>query len=203
MTILTTASVTAWDHPPEGGVRAHRWSVDEYYGVARAGVLDADTHLELIDGEVIEHMSPIGAPHVTAVTLASEALRTAFGEGFVLRVQSPLRLSSFSEPEPDLLIVTGRVRDYAQRHPNPPDVRLLIEVSETTLAFDRGRKAALYASAGISDYWIINLIDNQLEIYRSPAGEMGYQQVAILVGEEEVAPLASPAATILVTDLLP
>lgn len=152
-------------------------------------------------------MSPQNSPHYTAIRLTEEALRTAFGASYDIRVQGPLDVSLSSQPEPDLAVVRGTARDYASAHPST--ALLVVEVAESSLAFDRGEKASLYASAGIPEYWIVNLSDRRLEIYRDPiplAGQpygYGYRSCTHYLAADTVSPLAAAQGAIKVTDLLP
>jgi Uma2 family endonuclease len=164
-----------------------------------AGVFHPEARLELIDGDII-NMTPQGSLHVTAVRLTEERLRLAFPKGYDIRVQMPLALDANSEPEPDIAVVTGNLLDYRDAHPNT--AALIVEVADTTLPFDRHQKKRLYARNGIKDYWILNLIDQQLEVYRNPE-EDDYKQILTLRSEESVAPLAAPESNIAIEDLLP
>jgi Uma2 family endonuclease len=139
----------------------------------------------------------------------ARALEAAFGEGFHVRRQEPLILSGVSEPEPDLLVVAGSYEDYVAEHPETQDIRLLVEVSDTSLRFDRGRKAALYARGGIEDYWIMNLSNRTLEVRREPAPVAGSRRrfacrsVETLSTDDQIAPLSRPGALLRVGDLFP
>jgi Uma2 family endonuclease len=122
-------------------------------------------------------------------------------------MQGPLDLRPHSEPEPDVAVVPGRRQDYAVRHPHI--ALLVVEVSDTSLAQDRGDKASLYAAAGITDYWIVNLVDGQLEVFRNPIADPSqrhghrYADVIVLARSDRVTPLAFPSVSIPVADLLP
>lgn len=142
-----------------------RWSRQDYEKMIDAGLFPPGTHAELLDGVVLE-MSPQHSPHATAVCLAAEALREVFGRGHTMRVQLPLALDPDSEPEPDVAVVPGSPRAYRAAH--PASALLIVEVSDTTLAYDRERKGSLYARAGITDYWIVNIPAQRLEVYRRP-----------------------------------
>src|SRR5262245_27044206 len=137
--------------------RTRRWTRDEYYQMADLCWFQ-DQRVELIDEEIIER-SPQRNQHSVALLLVEEALRAAFGNGFWIRTQLPLHLASESEPEPDVAVVPGRAREY---HEHPTTALLVVEVSDATLGFDSKRKASLYASAHIADYWIVNLADERL-----------------------------------------
>ena len=184
----------------------HRWSRHEYGRLIDQGFFDEDDPIELLDGLLLVK-EPQHSPHRTAVLLVSKALERAFGEGWFVQTQSPIILDDRSEPEPDVCVVRGSPRDYAAAHPTRP--ALIVEVAQSGLSLARGRKAAAYARAGITDYWILNLGDRVLEIYREatrpgPARRnWGYLMIETLSADTTVTPLAAPGATIRVTDLLP
>jgi len=174
--------------------------------MAEKGVFRPGEHVELIGGRIIA-MSPQNSPHATSVLLAYEALRTLFASGCVLRMQLPLNLSPFSQPEPDIAVVKGSVRDYAAAH--PATALLVVEVAESTLAFDRGEKSSLYASADIQEYWVLNLVDRRLEVFRDPIPMPNqphghaYRTCTFYLATDAVTPLAAPHGSISVADLLP
>jgi Uma2 family endonuclease len=187
-------------------IRTRRWTRDEYERLGELGVFGPDEPIELIGGELIVS-EPKGSPHETAVGLAEDGLRAAFGSGWVVRVGSPIALDDESEPEPDVAVVPGQRRDYSAAHPSLPV--LIVEVAETSLAWDRDHKGSLYARAGVLDYWIVDLIGRALEVYRQPAPDLSarfgwrYSSVDIVRPEATVFPLALPGAGISVVDLLP
>jgi Uma2 family endonuclease len=171
-----------------------------------AGIFAPGERVELIDGEIIE-MSPQKSPHSTAISLTAESLRVAFGAGHHVRVQMPLALDPHSEPEPDVAVVLGSPRDYRDAH--PASALLVVEVTDSTLAYDRDQKGSLYARAGIVDYWVLNLADRGLEVYRdpglSPEARYGwsYHTIHHYSVDTNVSPLAAPQVRIAVADLLP
>jgi len=180
---------------------------EEFEKAGQAGIFGPEERLELIGGEVVKKVSPQHNPHATSVVLSAEALRRAFGEAFHVRVQVPMALGPHSEPEPDVYVVPGSPRDYEDEHPRT--AVLVVEVADTSLAFDRRVKASLYASAGIPEYWLLNLSARVLEVHRDP-GPMAdepfahhYRSITRHPGNESVAPLAASAAAIRVADLLP
>jgi Uma2 family endonuclease len=136
-----------------------------------------------------------------------EALRTAFGPGWQIRGQGPLALDEESEPEPDVAVVAGSFRDYVDGHPSRPV--LVVEISESSLGLDRDHKGSLYARASLAEYWVVNLVDQALEVYRDPgpdpAAPFGwrYRSVEVLRGEAATSPLASAGASVHVRDVLP
>ena len=188
----------------------HRWSRHEYGQMIDHGLLDEDDPIELLDGLLLVK-EPQHSPHRTAVLLAAKALELGFGEGWFVQTQSPIILDDRSEPEPDVCVVRGSPRDYAAAHPTRPAliVEVAQEVAQSGLLLARGRKAAAYARAGIADYWILNLGDRVLEVHREPARpgparrNWGYLAIDTLSAGATVTPLAVPAATIRVADLLP
>lgn len=183
----------------------YRWSRDEYARMIDHGLLDEDDPVELLDGLLLVK-EPQHSPHRTAILLAAKALERAFGDGWFVQMQSPIVLDDRSEPEPDVCVVRGTPRDYAAAHPTRP--ALVVEITQSGLAFARGRKASAYARAGIQEYWIVNLDARLLEVHRdpvSPARERHalYSTIEILSAEARVTPLAAPGALIRVADLLP
>ena len=154
----------------ESWPRPHRLTVDEYYRMVKVGLLSPDDRVELIEGEIVD-MPPIGSRHAAKVTVLAKLLIRAVGDTADVRIQAPVRLGSRSEPQPDLALLKRSSNAYANAHPAAADVLLLIEVSESTLHFDLNAKARLYAKYGIPEYWVVDLIDNQLHCHRRPAGE--------------------------------
>ena len=185
-------------------VQPKRWTRREYDRMAEAGILDPDEHVQLIEGEIVT-MTPQNSPHSAAIGLVETALRQIFGPAHWIRTQLPIIVDPDSEPEPDLTVVAGSPREYVHEHPRT--ALLVVEVADTTLALDRDRKARVYARAGISEYWIVNLAERCLEVYRDPLNPPGqparYQTATRLAAAERIAPLARLDASIAVADLLP
>jgi Uma2 family endonuclease len=183
-----------------------RMTRDEYIRLSEEGYFQ-DRRVQLIGGEVIE-MPAQKNLHAMGVSLVQNALQQAFGPNYWARGQATLNLSPVSVPDPDVAVIAGAIRTH-NRAAIPTTALLVVEVSETTLAFDQTRKASLYAAAGIEDYWVLNLIDSQLEVYRYPQADpaqpfgYAYANVVILGPADYVTPLALPAARIPVVDLLP
>lgn len=175
----------------------HTWTREEYDRMTERGLFDGQ-HVELIEGQVLE-MAPMGSAHATAVGLAIEALRSLFGSGILIRGQMALDLGALGQPEPDVAVVSGPVRKYQDQHPT--GALLVVEVAESSLAYDRTHKTRLYAQAGIADYWLINLPDGQLEVYRRPS-PTGYAERTILRAGDVIHPLAAPHSGLRVADLL-
>jgi Uma2 family endonuclease len=180
-------------------VALRRFTRDEYDRLIAEGFFHPEERLELIDGRIVEKMTQ-GSRHATAVRLVEIALNAVFGDGFDVRVQLPIALDDFSEPEPDVAVVTGAPRDYRDAHPTR--ALLVVEVSDATLRFDRRRKLALYARCEIPEVWIVNLLDGVVEVHRDPAG-ITYRTRQRLAGGETVSPGARPGARIAVADVLP
>lgn len=157
------------------GVTKHRLSVDDYYRMAQAGVLAQDARVELIEGEIID-MAPIGSQHAGTVTWLLRRLFNAVGEMAFVTAQSPARLSQITEPQPDLMLLHPRPDHYRQSHPTARDVLLLIEVSDSTLRYDRDTKMPLYACYGVRESWLVDLERQELSCYRSPHNG-GYLEV--------------------------
>lgn len=177
-----------------------------YERLVDAGIFGPDDRVELLDGLLVAR-EPQGSRHAVIVGLVREALEHAFGRGYHVREEKPVALDDLSEPEPDLVVVPGRLRDYWDAHPTRPV--LVVEVAESSLSLDRLRKGMLYARAGIADYWIVNVVDEVLEVYREPVhapparGAFKYASVRVLKRNAVVTPLAAPRARIRVAALLP
>jgi Uma2 family endonuclease len=198
---LTAATDSSTLERLDVGIYPRRWTRDEYYRAWQAGIFGAEERLELLDGEILKRMTT-QPPHATALSKTAQALMVVFGVGCYIRQQLPITLNEQSEPEPDVLVVPGTPDDYATRHPGPSDARLLVEISDTTLRMDQGRKQRAYARASIPEYWIVNLPARRLQVYREPTAA-GYQSVASYSVGESVAPLAAAQALVSVESLLP
>lgn len=151
-------------------IRRHRYTVDDYYRMVEVGILTPDARVELIDGEVIE-MPPIGAPHASVVTDLQNLLVEAVGKSAIVRVQNPVHLNHFNEPEPDIALVRPPARKYREAHPKPADVMLLIEVADTSLRFDRDVKIRTYARGGVPEVWLLDLNASRIIRFREPNEE--------------------------------
>lgn len=188
--------------PRDEGIEPRRWTRAEYYRAAEAGIFGPEERLELLDGEIIRKMSPQRGYHAGSVASTNRILGDAFGPAFHVRVQLPLILDDLSEPEPDVVVVAGGPFDFGPGHPTAADALLVVEVSDTTPGFDRGRKRAAYARAGVREYWILNLPERCLELYRNPARGR-YRERAVYDENAVISPLAAPRASIRVAELLP
>lgn len=147
-----------------------RWTRFEYERMVDAGVLGPEDRLELIDGEILV-VSPEGPRHASTIDLTRRALERVLPQGFFVRPGHPLAADDRSLPEPDLLVVPGDPADYLDRHPGPEDAVFVVEVSQSSLAFDLERKLRLYARIGVPEYWVIDLVNRCVHVHREPAGE--------------------------------
>jgi Uma2 family endonuclease len=181
------------------------WTRVEYDRLVDLGVFEGEA-LELIAGQLVV-AEPHGAYHASAISAVDYAVRAALPPGWLVRIQLPVSLDEESEPEPDLVVVPGRPGNYREAHPDRPV--LAIEVAESSLSFDREHKGSLYARAGVQDYWIVNLVDHVLEVFRDPGPDPSalhgwrYRSATTLPRSTSVAPLAFPSSRIAVADLLP
>lgn len=179
------------------------WTKDEFYRLGELGFFGGQK-AELLKGEIVV-TSPQKWPHYSALDRAAEVVYNALGTGVWVRTQAPLDLGLVTEPEPDISVVSGKRDDYKS---HPKTALLLVEVSDTSLNYDRTDKASLYASAGIQEYWIINLVAQDLEIFRNPIPDASqphgyrYADVTFHFSGMLVSPLANPGIVIAVKDLL-
>jgi len=157
--------------------RRRRLDVDAYYKMAEAGILPEPVRVELIDGDIID-MTPIGSGHAGRTHRLVRTFGRAASEGSVLlAVQTPLRLDAYNEPQPDVMLLRPRAGDYTERHPAAADVLLLVEVSDTSLAYDRDTKVALYARFGVPEVWIVDIRGGAVEARRNPKdGEYAWRE---------------------------
>lgn len=176
----------------------HRWSVAEYHQMAQTGLLDEIDHVELIEGELVD-MAPIGSKHAFRVDSIARALQLAAGKTFLVRVQNPIRLGELSEPQPDIAVVKDK--NYAEAHPGPEDVLLIVEVSDATLAYDRDVKLSLYARHGIPEAWLLDVNAGELTVYREPA-EGQYRLIRKPTRADAVSPVLVPAVAIYLAEVL-
>jgi Uma2 family endonuclease len=183
-----------------------RWTRAEYDRLIELGVFQPDDPIELIGGELMV-AEPQSAEHYTAMRKSARALEAAFGPGCDVRTQGPIGLVDESEPEPDVAVVAGRLDDYSHEHPSRPV--LTLEVSLSHLTIDRVRKGSLYARAGLADYWVLNLVNRTLEVYREPVVDAEapfgwrYARCEIVSASGRVAPIAADGRMVRVADLLP
>jgi Uma2 family endonuclease len=177
-----------------------RWTVDEYHRMIAVGILTPRDRVELLDGHIIE-MVPQEPPHASTTSSFGNDFVMLFAGKAWVRQQLPITIAPNSEPEPDIAVVKLDDRRYRDRHPTPADVYLLIEVADSSLMYDRDRKAAIYAKANIPEYWVIDVNQQQLLVFREPAGET-YQVQQVLGVQAAIAPLAFPDISIQLSALL-
>jgi len=188
------------------GTRTRRWTRAEYDRLIELGIFQLGDPIELIGGELMV-AEPQSSEHYTAIRKCAKALEAAFGPGWDVRTQGPVNLDDESEPEPDVAVVAGSPEDYRRAHPSHPV--LTLEISLSHLTIDRVRKGSLYARAGLADYWVLNLVNRTLEVYREPAADAeapfgwSYARREVVAASGRVTPLAAPTASVAVTDLLP
>ena len=178
----------------------HRFNVKDYYRMAETGVLRPDARVELLDGKIID-MSPIGPFHGGLVNRLTRLFNKLSNGRWLVSAQNPLRLDDHSEPEPDVMLLKPAADDYTSRHPQPADVFLLIEVSDTTLDYDREEKLPAYGRAGIPEVWIVDLNERTIEIYREP-NFTGYGSKTTLRSDDKAMPQAFPDVALDVAELL-
>jgi Uma2 family endonuclease len=172
---------TAMSAQADSWPRPHLLTVHDYYRMAEAGVLSPDDRTELIEGEIVD-MPPIGSEHAAVVTLLTRLLIRAVDDSVEVRVQAPVRFMPRSEPQPDLALVRRTADAYRGGHPVAEDVLLLIEVSDSTLRFDLEVKARLYATHGIREYWVIDLVNRRVVRHRAPSRKQYTQRDELSVG---------------------
>jgi Uma2 family endonuclease len=197
-------AVPALEVGPSAGILGSlfRMNVDQYERLVQTGVLDGQA-VELINGLLVRKMGK-KPPHVISCEALRDELPPVTPPGWRLTIEAPVRIPDFDEPEPDLALVRGKREDYADHHPGPADVALLIEVSDTTLERDRGEKRTAFALGGVTIYWILNLVDRQLEIYAEPSAT-GYQQEQLLKAGDQAPVLidGTEVGRIALSDILP
>jgi Uma2 family endonuclease len=177
-----------------------RFDVEAYYRMADAGVLGDPRRVELIDGEIID-MAAIGSPHAAVTNrLARLFTRALRDDAALITVQSPLRLDIHNEPQPDVMLLRPRADDYRASHPTAADVLLLVEVSETSLAYDRATKLPLYAKFSVPEVWIVDLVGGALEIHREPKDGAYASRERLAAGP--LTPALAPGVTIDIAALI-
>jgi Uma2 family endonuclease len=190
----TESALAEWSPTP------WRFTVDDYHRMGVTGILHEDDRVELVDGEVLL-MAPISDPHMGGVIRLTDLFTQRLGTRVLLSVQNAIRLSPRSEPQPDIALLRRRPDFYTTGKPTPADVYLLIEVSDSTLRYDRDEKVPLYARAGIPELWLLDLQNDRLRVYRDPDnGE--YRSVLVVLRGMTVAPFAFPDVTLMVDEVL-
>ncbi len=175
-------------------------STEAWRTLIDAGFFHEDDRLELLNGEIVE-MSPIGSHHAASVRRLEEFLGQAYGELALISSQNPIQAGAGSEPEPDIALLVPRADFYASAHPGPQEILLLIEVADSSLEVDREVKGPIYAEAGIPEYWIVNLPERRIEVYRNPTSTL-YKSMELFLEHEQI-PLPNMDQTLAVRDLLP
>ena len=179
-------------------VTTYRFSVDEYHKMAEAGILHEDDRIELIEGKIVE-MTPVGSRHVACVNRLNQLFSLSLGERVVISVQNPLRIAD-SEPEPDIVLLEPREHFYAEQLPGPDDALLVVEVADSSLAYDREVKIPLYARAGIQEVWLVDLSNDEVVVYLEPSAR-GYGRVQTYRAGDDV-PASSLDLSVRVNDAL-
>jgi Uma2 family endonuclease len=182
-------------------VTHYRFTVDDYHAMADAGILKENARVELVQGEIVE-MAPMGDRHVSCVFRLTHKLATALDQRAIVSVQCSLRIDEYSEPEPDAMLLQWRDDYYASSRRAPADVLLIIELSDTTLLYDRNVKLPLYANAGIPEVWIVDLQSGQLEVFTEPSSE-GYASSRTLGSGDSVSPSAFGDISLSVNEIIP
>jgi len=176
------------------------FTVDEYYQMARNRILNENDRVELIEGEIIQ-MSPIGSRHASSVKRLIYFFSLLFGNKAMISAQDPIHINDYSEPQPDIVLLKPRSDFYAEKHPAPEDIFLVVEVADTSGDYDRNVKIPLYARAGILESWIVNLDQKRIEMYRIPSPQ-GYEKVEIVSPGQTLSPQAFPELSLSVDEIL-
>ena len=177
-----------------------RWTIQDYHRIIQAGVLTIEDRVELLNGQIVE-MVPQEPPHAANTSSFSNHLVILFAGKAWIRTQLPIAIAPNSEPEPDIAIVRLDDRSYRDRHPTPEDIFLVIEIADSTLHRDRTQKAKIYASAGIIEYWIVNVKQRQVTLLRNPQGDT-YQWEKIVTANDLISPVAFPDIAINLQNIL-
>jgi Uma2 family endonuclease len=181
-------------------VRPKQFTVDDYYGMVEAGILRQDERVELISGEIVE-MSPIGGPHMTCVNFLNELLVGRFRGKLIVSIQNPVRLDKRSEPQPDVTLIKPREAEVNHKVPSPADVLIVMEVSDTTLRYDRDVKIPLYAAAAIPEAFIIDVHGQAIERYTKPV-DGSYRLLARVARGEAISSTVLPELSLEVDEVL-
>jgi Uma2 family endonuclease len=181
-------------------IAKHLFDISEYHRLAQAGIFSEDDRVELIKGEVIE-MSPIGSAHAACVSRLDDLLHTSVRHSVQIRVQNPLQLDDFSEPEPDIALVRPRKDHYALAHPRPEDVLSVIEIADTSIEYDRHVKLPMYARAGIPEAWLIDLNQDVIGKFSEPRDGQ-YPTYGEARRGETIASTVLPTLTLAADDIL-
>ena len=195
--VAATAAVP--DAPEPLTPHRYRLTVTEYHRLGENGIFDEDSRVELIEGDLIA-MPPIGERHASKTRQLNRLFSLQVGDTAIVDMQNPVMLDAHSEPQPDMVLLKPRPDFYETAHPRPEDVLLLIEVSDSTLRYDRDTKVPLYAKAGIPEVWLLDLMNQRIAIYRHPSAD-GYRQIQFPAPEELISPSLLPELTLRIADL--
>jgi Uma2 family endonuclease len=194
---MTTTPVKA----PQIARETRKFTVEEYFRMVEAGIFQEDERVELVEGEILL-MPPMGHSHIGGVTRHARVFIGNASERYTVLIQSTVRLSESSAPEPDLALVKFREDDYSFAHAVPDDVLLIVEIAESSLAYDRDYKAHVYGRAGIPETWVLNLHGDCIERFQEPGTE-GYAQHTVLRRGAKISPVSLPDVELAVEELLP
>ena len=175
-------------------INKRRFTAYDYQRMGQTGILSEDDRVELIDGEVVA-MTPLGPRHCAAVDRATHALVSQVGDQAIVRVQGAVRLDLYHEPQPDLVLLRPKSDFYASGHPGPPDILLIIEIADSSFAYDRDMKGPIYARLGIREYWLADLNENLLSCHADPR-QGAYRRVRHYRRGESVAPELLPECVV-------
>lgn len=185
----------------ETTINLRLWTVEEYHRMAEAGIFDEDERVELLEGKII-YKDKIGKDHSCAVGRINYLLHNLLENRALISIKNPIQLDNYSEPEPDIAVVKIDSLDYADHHPTPDEVFLVIEVADTTFKKDCETKGKAYAAAGILDYWVLDVINRQLHVFRE-ASDNGYKSEVRLKENESISSLNFPDFNIDILEMLP
>jgi Uma2 family endonuclease len=181
-------------------VQTRPLSVQDYHSMIEAGIFRPDERVELLSGQLIQ-MAAKGSPHRAAVTRVRRILEQLLGDRVLICVQDPVQLDDFSEPEPDVAVVKPEPLDYETHHPGVADIFWLVEVSDSTIAYDCGEKALAYARAGIQEYWVLDIKRRRLHVFRQPS-DLGYGDRTILPADSTISPISFPDCVVTISAFL-
>ena len=177
-----------------------KFRADEVYKMTHIGILPEESGWELIDGEIIHRMT-VGSRHASIVKRLNRIFTDLRGKAAIISVQDPIHIDEYNEPEPDIALLKPREDFYAENHPQPEDVLLLVEVSDSTVEYDRDHKKNLYAEAGIEEFWLVNLRENTVEVYSQPKNG-SYRLTRILEKGEVLQSVAVENLSLAVEEIL-
>jgi Uma2 family endonuclease len=200
-TVLEQPTVTRESTRQDQPLELRLFTVEEYDRMIETGILSEDERVELLEGRIVK-MSPKGIPHAATNDRVARYFIKRFDERAIVRNQNPIRLSDSSEPEPDLVLAAPLEKQYADHHPIPADILLVMEIADSSVSIDRNYKSRLYAAAGIIQYCIINLQASELEDYRDP-GPDGYRSKQTYKAGQDFSLVAFPETVIVTGELLP